>query len=30
MAAWRDGPHDDLIFAVALAGWVGEKALANN
>jgi hypothetical protein len=29
MADWRDGPHDDLIFAVALAGWVGEKCLMN-
>lgn len=28
MAAWRDGPHDDLIFAVAMAGWVGEKCLS--
>jgi hypothetical protein len=29
MADWRDGPHDDLIFAVALAGWVGEKCVQN-
>ena len=26
-ADWRDGPHDDLIFAVALAGWMGELTL---
>jgi hypothetical protein len=24
---WRDGQHDDLVVAVALAAWVGEKAL---
>lgn len=24
---WRDGQHDDLVLAVALAAWVGEKAL---
>jgi hypothetical protein len=22
---WREGDHDDLVFAVALAAWVGEK-----
>ena len=26
-AAWRDGPQDDLCFAVALAAWAGERAL---
>lgn len=25
-AAWRDAPHDDLVFAVALAAWGGEQA----
>jgi hypothetical protein len=25
--SWRDGPHDDLVLAVALAAWVGEQAL---
>jgi hypothetical protein len=24
---WRDGQHDDLVLAVALAAWVGEKGL---
>jgi hypothetical protein len=24
---WREGPHDDLVLATALAAWVGEKAL---
>jgi hypothetical protein len=23
--SWRDGTHDDLVFAVALAGWGAEK-----
>ncbi len=23
--AWRDGQHDDLVLAVALAAWVGER-----
>ena len=23
--AWRDGVHDDLVLAVALAAWVGEQ-----
>jgi hypothetical protein len=22
--AWREGQHDDMVFAVAMAGWVGE------
>jgi hypothetical protein len=26
-AAWREGDHDDLVFSVALAAWVGEKCL---
>jgi hypothetical protein len=25
--AWRDGRHDDLILAVALAAWCGEREL---
>ena len=25
--AWRDGAHDDLLLAVALAAWGGERAL---
>jgi hypothetical protein len=24
---WREGPNDDLVFAVALAAWGGERAL---
>jgi hypothetical protein len=24
--AWRDGAHDDLVLAVALACWYGEQA----
>jgi hypothetical protein len=24
---WREGPHDDLVLAVALAAWVGERCL---
>jgi hypothetical protein len=26
--AWRTGQHDDLVLAVGLAGWAGEKARA--
>lgn len=25
LAAWREGQHDDLVFAVALAVWQGER-----
>src|SRR5262245_15634737 len=25
--AWREGQHDELVLAVALAAWVGEQAL---
>jgi hypothetical protein len=25
--AWREGQHDDLVLAVALAAWMGEKCL---
>ena len=25
--AWRDGQHDDLVLAAALAAWAGERAL---
>ncbi len=25
--AWREGQHDDLVLAVALAAWIGDKAL---
>jgi hypothetical protein len=28
-AAWREGTHDDLVFAVALAYWSAEKAYPN-
>lgn len=24
---WRERPHDDLVLAVALAAWVGEKSM---
>ena len=24
LAAWREGPHDDLVLAVAIAAWYGE------
>jgi hypothetical protein len=24
---WRDGPHDDLVLAVALAAWMGERCM---
>src|ERR1035441_9177845 len=24
-AAWREGPHDDLVFAAALAYWSAQK-----
>ena len=24
-AAWREGPHDDLVFAVAIAAWMGKS-----
>ena len=27
LAAWRDGPHDDLVFAVAIAAWMSEQGL---
>jgi hypothetical protein len=25
--AWREGPHDDLVLAVAIAAWLGERGL---
>jgi hypothetical protein len=25
--AWREGQHDDLVFAVALAAWMSERSL---
>lgn len=25
--AWREGQHDDLVLAVALAAWIGDRAL---
>jgi len=25
--AWRDGPHDDLVLAVAVAAWRAERCL---
>ena len=27
LAAWREGQHDDLVLAVALAAWCGEQGL---
>jgi hypothetical protein len=24
---WREGQHDDLVLATALAAWAGERAL---
>jgi hypothetical protein len=27
--AWREGEHDDLVLAVALAAWLGENASAS-
>jgi hypothetical protein len=27
LAAWRDGQHDDMVFAVAIAVWQGEREL---
>ena len=24
---WREGRHDDLVLAVAVAAWLGEQAL---
>lgn len=25
--AWREGPHDDLVLAVAIAAWLGERGM---
>ncbi len=25
--AWRENPHDDLVLAVAIAAWIGERAM---
>ena len=25
--AWREGQHDDLVLAVAMAAWAGERGL---
>jgi len=25
--AWREGAHDDLVLAIAIAAWVGEHAM---
>jgi hypothetical protein len=25
--SWREGQHDDLVLAAALAAWTGERAL---
>jgi hypothetical protein len=25
---WREGQHDDLVLATALAAWAGERALS--
>jgi hypothetical protein len=27
LGAWREGAHDDLVLAVAVAAWIGERAL---
>ena len=27
LESWREGRHDDLILAVAVAAWLGEQAL---
>ncbi len=27
LESWRDGQNDDLVFAVALAAWLGEQGL---
>jgi hypothetical protein len=27
LEAWREGPHDDLVLAVALAAYFGEQGL---
>ena len=27
LESWRDGPHDDLVLAVAIAAWQGERLL---
>jgi hypothetical protein len=27
LEAWREGPHDDLVLAVALAAYFGEQDL---
>jgi trans-aconitate methyltransferase len=27
LATWREGTHDDLVLAVAVAAWLGEHAL---
>ena len=29
-SAWREGLHDDLVLAVALAAWAGENGMAVN
>jgi hypothetical protein len=25
LEAWREGPHDDLVLAVAIAAWQSEQ-----
>jgi hypothetical protein len=27
LVTWREGAHDDLVLAVAVAAWIGERAL---
>jgi hypothetical protein len=29
IAAWREGKHDDLVFAVAIAAWQAERMIEN-
>jgi hypothetical protein len=28
--AWREGQHDDLVLAAALAAWMGEETLTGS
>jgi hypothetical protein len=25
--AWPENPHDDMVLAIAVAAWVGERAM---
>ena len=24
---WRENPHDDLVLAIGIAAWIGERAM---